>query len=358
MTVSAAVMVGCLAVLQATSAAPGKGGDYAGSIRRAADQILLHQGADGSLCMVPAAGAANSVISYFANFAGMGLADAYRVTRDRRCLDAAKRWANWYESHLNADDTIYDYGGRPGEWKSTGKYDSTDSYASTYMELVLAIDRAKPDAAWLRDRAPFLRRTLAAVRLTLQPNGLTKAHPTWDFMYTMDNVEVAKGLRALAVLARTLRDRPLEAEAAKMARDTTSAVVRDLWDPTRRCYRIGVMTNGAKAEGLEKWYPDVMANLMAVAWLPPSVRNRELFGRLKERFGKDLPATVASEDDAGRLLWWAWAAMGAGDTEMAGQLAATLSRFDESVRTYRNVADLGHICRILAAMHDAGRSPR
>jgi hypothetical protein len=318
------------------------------ALRRAADRILLHQAPDGAITQAPVSETKNRIVPYFANFAGIGLADAYGVTRDKRYLDAARRWAVWYEAHFNPDDTIYDYEGVPGAWKSTGKYDSTDSYASTYLELILAIHQAGHDLPWLRQRAPSLRRALAAMQLTMQPNGLTQGHPTWPWMYTMDNVTVVRGLRALAELASALGDRDQARTVAALADKTTAALGRELWDDSRQSYLIGILKDGARAEGLKEWYPDIMANLMAIGWMPPSARNRELYGRLKPRFGADLPRDVRTEAELDRILWWAWAARAAGDRETSARLTDTLTRFDASLPTFANVGYLGDVCRLLA----------
>ncbi|MCX6907570.1 MAG: hypothetical protein NTY01_05950, partial [Verrucomicrobia bacterium] len=172
------------------------------AVERAAEQILHHQTSDGAIVMGALPSKQSRLVPYFANFAARGLVAAFRETRDARWLDAAKRWAAWHEAHMNADGTIYDFNGAPGAWKPTGHYDSTDSYAATYLDLVFAIHRAAPDHEWLRSRLPSVRRAVAAIHLTLQPNGLTIAKPKWPVMYLMDNTETAARLRAAAAIGR------------------------------------------------------------------------------------------------------------------------------------------------------------
>ncbi|MCX6360662.1 MAG: hypothetical protein NT029_12680 [Armatimonadetes bacterium] len=316
-------------------------------LRRAADQILLHQTPDGALAMSPASAATNAVVPYFANGAAIGLADAYRVTRDARYLNAARRWAGWYEAHMNADGTVYDYDGSPQTWASTGKYDSTDSYASTYMELIAALHAARRDPAWLKARAPHLRRAMSAIRLTLDPRGLTRAHPKWEWMYCMDNVEVARGLHALAATAPAIPDAALAKEASDLRSGILKAIDRELWNEPMGGYRVGVMPNGAVSEGLTKWYPDHMANLMAIAWLPTSKRNAELYGRLKAAAAP--PATVTTMDDLDRAVWWLWAAYPVGDGATRRTLESALARLDADLLSRSTVGYPGHVCRLLAA---------
>ena len=288
------------------------------------------------------------ITPYFANFAGLGLIAAYKKVHDPRFLKAARRWADWYAGHQNPDGTINDYTGSPGAWKSTGDYDSTDSYAATYLELLLSISQTTSDSQWLRAKYSSAARAFAAIRLTLQPSGLTLAKPTYPIMYTMDNVEVARGLRATEEICRILKEKAAQAIAAEMAHTMETALTRDLWNADRQHYRIGVQPDGFKHEGLTKWYPDVMANLMAIGWRPASRQHRALFVRLKSKFGGMLPTTLRSEGDLEHLCWWGWAARGAGDTRLSAEIAARLYGFDAALPGSVNPGLLGHICRLLA----------
>ena len=44
----------------------------------------------------------------------------------------------WYAAHLNPDGTIDDHRGLPGALRPTGHYDSSDSYAATFLWLAQA----------------------------------------------------------------------------------------------------------------------------------------------------------------------------------------------------------------------------
>jgi len=98
---------------------------------------------------------------------------------------------------------------------------------------------------------------------------MTLAKPTYPVMYVMDNTETLRGLRSAHELAVALGDgtekRRTQAEADRME----SAIDSLLWDPSVPSYFIGIQTDGGKSGGLKDWYPDIMANLMAIAWLPP-----------------------------------------------------------------------------------------
>ena len=317
-------------------------------LERAADRILRHQARDGAITMEPASWPVTHVVPYFSNRAAIGLVCAYRQTRKAAYRDALYRWIAWYEAHLNADGTVYDYSSASGGWQSNRDGDSTDSYAATYLDLVLAAYRATRDDGWLRGRQSSLRRVLAAIRSTRQPNGLSIAKPTYPVMYTMDNVEVWRGLRAAAEVADRLGDRQEGTDLASDGRATEAAIARLLWDPARQCYRVGIQTDGGKMEGLSKLYPDVLANLMAVAWLPASDRNRGLFRRLKDRFGSQIPASVQAPDDSDWLVWWGLAARGAGDKEFEATMKQRLLASGDFLSRITNPASFGLICAFLA----------
>lgn len=340
----------CAILLQPATLTPaGEPASGKAALARAADSILALQETDGAITMGHTGEQPVRVIPYFSNLAAIGLVDVYSQTRDMRYLEAARRWAVWYESHMNADGTVNDFTGKPGAWKSTGDYDSTDSYAGTYLELLQAIHRVAPDPNWLRLRWPSVPKALAAIRLTLQPVGMTISKPKWPVMYTMDNTETVRGLRAAAQIAEALGEAETRRQAAEMADRMESAIGKELWDDKRECYRIGIQTtDGSRIEGLSTWYPDIMANLMAIGWLPPSERNRSLLARLKKQFDGDIPRGVNNADDLERLAWWGVAAQGAGDAALLSQIRKRLECFDAAVKQFDNPAILGHVCRLLA----------
>jgi hypothetical protein len=315
---------------------------------QAANRILQQQTQDGAIVMGALPSQQASITPYFANFAGLGLITAYRERHDARYLEAARRWVDWYAAHQNADGTINDYTGGPDAWKSTGDYDSTDSYAATYLELLLAIAGATREKEWLRTHYPSALHALAAIRLTLQPCGLTLAKPTYPVMYTMDNVETLRGLHAAAEIAGMVKDGVTASQTAAMAHRMETAIQRDLWSASLHYYRIGVQPDGFRHEGLTKWYPDVMANLMAIAWLLPTEPHRALFKRLKTQFHPTLPDVIHNEDDLEHLCWWGWAAKGVGDTALSAKIVGRLRGFDSALPEAINPGLLGHICRLLA----------
>ena len=272
---------------------------------------------------------------------------AFGETGTSRYLEAAKCWIAWYEAHLNADGTIYDFDGSAAGWIPTRDYDSTDSYAATYLDLVLATYCAAPNIEWLQARRPAVHQAVAAICLTLQPNGLTNAKLKWPVMYVMDNTETVAGLRATEGIGRRLGDRPLEQQAKALADKMEQAIAHELWDSERQSYFVGLQANGKIVTSSAKWYPYAMANLMAIAWLPATERQRLLLAQLKKQFATDIPAAIHREDDLDHLVWWGLAARGVGDHELWREVSSKLAGFDAQIKQYANPGLLGHLCRIL-----------
>jgi hypothetical protein len=326
------------------------------AIVRAGELLLAMQTRDGALPLGAPGAPERRVVTYFGHLGARGLVLAYQAAGDRRFLDAVRHWVEWVDARRNPDGTVYDYTGREGAWKATGDYDSTDSYASTYLELMDTLARAplpEGDRRWLLTRRSFARRSVDAMLLTLQKQDLTTAKPTWPVMYTMDNVEVLRGLRAGEHFLGG--DAPA-ARCREMAPRVEVAIANRLWDAGNGCYLVGLQTDGGRMTGLEKWYPDIMANLMAIGWLPPdastAARNRVLYRRLAASFADapetGIPAEAKGEGDLEHLAWWGFAARTAGDTARLANIRAALARAVVSPdRHYTNPATLGHTCRLL-----------
>jgi len=131
-----------------------------------------------------------------------------------------------------------------------------------------------------------------------------------------------------------------------------------LWDGKRQVYAVGLDGVGARVRSPESWYPHVMANLMAIGWLPRSPRHVALLRRLKQKHRAEIPKAVRTEEDLGRLVWWGIAAEGAGDEELLQTLSRELRTFDDRMKSLPRPDVLGHLCRILAGgPRPAGQQP-
>jgi hypothetical protein len=320
-----------------------------------ADEILRRQGSDGAIVLKETASAHNRVVPYFANLAAIGLVSAYQATGQDRYLVAARHWSDWYAAHMNRDGTVYDYSGSTGTWHSDGSYDSTDSYAATWLELLDLV--GVQNKAWASVHYAAAARAVAAIRLTLQPDGLTLAKPGWPVAYTMDNVETARGLRAAARLAAWTGHRNDAAPWTAMAARMEAAIDSNLWDHTQMNYCVGIQADGGRIEAHDKWYPDLMANLMAIGWQRASDRNRSLYQHLAATRSATIPAKANTEENIEHLVWWGFAAVAAGDSPRLKAIQTALMAMDPKAIPITNTALLGQVCRLLALNPGSASAP-
>lgn len=163
---------------------------------------------NGALPMTYAKNGELTVNPYFADFAALSLLD-----KGEEYADVVKKYMDWHFAHLNTaeedfnglDGTIYDYkvtmknGEIAKEVISTPEnadsYDTTDSYAATFLTVVYKYYCKTGDAEYLTANAEDLVRITNVMFATLQ-NGLTYAKHNHRVKYLMDNCEVYEGFIA------------------------------------------------------------------------------------------------------------------------------------------------------------------
>jgi hypothetical protein len=317
---------------------------------RFAERIVANQMSDGAIIMGdPSFPPPFEVVPYFSNLAAYGLMRAYEITSNPKYLASAQAWAGWYLAHQNIDGTIYDFYGTAGHWNPTYDYDSTDSYASTFLEvaqkILLYTSSTATISQSLLQSVPGL---LAAQQLTMQPDGLTLAKPGYDFAYTEDNIEVYRGMIAAAAIHgwnRTGRQDP--AYQAENTRYAIESILFETRIPAH--YSIGITLEGTVEDisKLNNWYPDQQVQLMAIAWLPATTDNIKLYTYMKKHFYGALPLRIANEDQLDQIVWWSMSAQNMTDPTIAQQLISRLTGYTPKTPFY-NVGLNGHVCRILA----------
>ncbi|MBC7327353.1 hypothetical protein H5T87_04470 [bacterium] len=307
-------------------------------LKKIGEQILRFQTKDGAILMKPCEENENYLIPYFSNFASIGLSIAYKATKEEKYLKSAKAWLEWYVKHLNPDGTIYDYKGSPSELNPTMDYDSSDAYAGTFITAIWFAYSVKPDKLFLKKIYPAVKKAIEGIKLTLQDDNLTFAKLTHPVKYLMDNVETWQGLHYAGKIAELLGFRDDARYFSQLASSMLDSLEKQFWDAENHCYAWAIYTNGAKASGLKRWYPEQMANLMAIAWLPPSSRRKELYVFLR----KELVTKI--KQGADELIWWAMASQGAGAKEDTELFLFKLLKGDFlSLPPYQ----LGHLARII-----------
>lgn len=247
----------------------------------------------------------NHLIPYFSNYAVIGLSKAYTYTKEEKYLKAVDAWLTWYAKHINPDGTVYDYKGRSSKLITTGDYDSSDAYAGTFITAVWNRYLAKPDKAFLKKLYPAVKKAISAIKLTLQNDHLTFAKPNHPVKYLMDNIETWQGLFNASQIAKVLGYKEDEIYCVSLATRMLNSLEENFWDDEEKCYYFAIYSTGVKEGKLDKWYPEQMANLMAIAFLPHSHKREELYLSLKEKLNPFV------EKDLEKLIWWSLSAKGA-----------------------------------------------
>ena len=309
-------------------------------VRASAQAILDRQIPGGAIFVGLKTLPDNKLVPYFANLAARSLCLASCAVDDGSYLAAARQWLDWYAAHMNANGTVYDYTSTSGTLASTGDFDSTDSYGATFVDAVRVCDAASPGVATLY--AAAVVKALGAVDSTYQVDGLTFAKPSYRIKYLMDNVEVRRGFAAAAAIAKSAAD--ANALGAKAAR-TLNAIDTLLWIPSTGRYAPAMDEAGALSSSPGSWYPDTMAQLMAVAWLPKSVARDALYASVKAA-SFNVPSTIASAQDGEYAAWWGIAAKGAGDAMGIADAKGRFRSLAFANVILRTPADYAHVISI------------
>lgn len=139
--------------------------------------------------------------------------------------------------------------------------------------------------------------------------------------------------------ARNLKD---------LAERTLQAMDEALWQEGKGYYAWAMHESGVRETRLDRWYPDVMAQLMAIAWLPPSARRKRLFAHLRQQF-RETWQNALGKGDVSVLVWWGMGAIGAGDRAFAQRITLKLAEEQVLQPSEPNPAEYGHILRILSS---------
>ncbi len=237
---------------------------------------------------IPMNYADNGVISvnpYFADFAALALLDDAESYADN-----VKRYMNWHFEHLNTKDTdyngvdgtIYDYTVtmsnsaivREEITEKEGKlcYDSTDSYAATFLMVTDKYLQKTGDIEYILLHKEDIKRVSNALLSTMN-GGLTYAKPDYEIKYLMDNCEVYKGLVSAVNLFEIISDEDFSYKFIyikckySLAR-LSSAIENKLWDKKEQHYYTAIdKTNKEAIEfSWSEFYPSATSQLFPVAF--------------------------------------------------------------------------------------------
>lgn len=233
-------------------------------IRKQEDYVKLLQHDPGFITNTPLGIIINP---YFNNLALTGMA----ANPDNQLI--IKSWAKWYIAHLNKPDklgvtgSIYDYRFRwPDEVVSTDDYDSSDSYAATFITLMRHYYDTNKDLEFMRAIENDLRLIVKAIYGTMDSRDkLTYAKQNYRIKYLMDNAEVLCGLENWAYLLEQVFDKPEEAKKIRNDASICKESLQKMWNGQSFAYakdEVGKLFTSNTAT----FYPDMMAQLIAIIY--------------------------------------------------------------------------------------------
>ena len=252
--------------------------------------IPMTYNANGTLRMNP----------YFADFAALALLD-----RADDYAENVKKYMDWHFAHLNTatsdyngvDGTIYDYeikmsaGSIVGE-TALGSYDSTDSYAATFLMVLNKYYDKTGDSTYIISNLDGIQRIVNAMLSTLH-KGLTMAKPDYEIKYLMDNCEVYAGAKAGAELFAKIDcngSDALKSMCEDAADDIYNTVEGKLWKNIGGYYKVAVQKSlnlDAVVFSWNEYYPSATAQLFPIAFgliAPDSDRALKLYDRFCEEY--------------------------------------------------------------------------
>ncbi len=253
---------------------------------------------------IPMTGTKNGEVTvnpYFADFAALALLD-----NAEKYAENVKAYMEWHFEHLNTEDsdyngvdgTIYDYtvtleNGRITAETAKGSYDSTDSYAATFLTVLNKYYEKTGDADYIFSRAADIDRVVDAMLSTFS-FGLTFAKPDYEVKYLMDNCEVYEGMIAgmklLELVNDTTLDGMLRLAKCKIGNELAAQTIeKKLWNADGNHYEAGIFATGAAINEFSwsEFYPSATAQLFPITCgliNADSVRANNLYSHFCEEY--------------------------------------------------------------------------
>ncbi len=260
--------------------------------------IPMTYSANGELRMNP----------YFADFAALALLD-----KAEEYADNVKAYMNWHFGHLNTaeedfnglDGTIYDYVitmkdgqivneavSRP---ENADSYDTTDSYAATFLTVVYKYFCKTGDSDYLVTHAKELKRIADVIFSNFQ-DGLTYAKPNHRVKYLMDNCEVYEGvIAATGIFKEIVLCGKTEYTSVRDDCGELISVIKDninnrLWNYMGGYYKPGITAYVDVPTKVFSWnlyYPQATSQLFPIICgviEPDTIRAQNLYGKFCESY--------------------------------------------------------------------------
>ncbi|UVI29524.1 hypothetical protein [Paenibacillus spongiae] len=262
---------------------------YEDILNREAAWLSSLQLENGAIPMSPGGGPYR-VVPYFTNIALLGLLEKPEQA------PVVRKYMDWYFAHLNRTagpdvplGSIFDYTVEADQRteKASGDFDSTDSYASTFLNLLRKYAEATGDTEYLLTHRSDIELIAGAMLSTKQADGLTWAKPAYRVKYLMDNTEVYKGLVDMEWISGTVfGDKAGAAAYRKHKKDVFAGIEKMLWSDDKNAYAFAKMEGGELSyPNWDTFYADATAQLFPI-WTgvlaPDSKRAQQLYAAFNE----------------------------------------------------------------------------
>lgn len=239
---------------------------------------------NGAIPMTRAENGELRMSPYFADFAALAMLD-----KAQSYADNVKAYTDWHFDHLNTaeedrcgiDATIYDYtitvrdgeiiSEKATEIDGVKTYDSSDSYAATFLMVLEKYYAKTGDSEYILSHAKDIER-IAGVMVATMNRGLTFATADHMVKYLMDNCEVYEGFLAAAELFEKVicpADSSFEGRADKYrayAEEIRLTINTKLYNPVSKHYTPEVTIGGihTKLFSWDTYYPCATAQLFPI----------------------------------------------------------------------------------------------
>ena len=259
--------------------------------------IPMTYSANGQLTMNP----------YFADFAALALLD-----NAEKYADNVVRYMDWHFAHLNTaeedfnglDGTIYDYvitmkdgkieSERVSNPDNADSYDTTDSYAATFLTVVYKYLCKTGHSNYIVAHAEDIERITNVMFSNFQ-NGLTYAKPNHKVKYLMDNCEVYEGAVAATGLFEVIaKGDSSYTDTMEKCNDLAITVKENinnkLWNYVGGYYRPGITAYVSIPTKIFSWntyYPQATSQLFPIICGvidPGCERAKTLYNKFSESF--------------------------------------------------------------------------
>ena len=233
---------------------------------------------------------AESINPYFSDYVAIAL-----LNRPDLYAENVKKYINWHFAHLNADGTIYDYYIENNVEKPKGTYDSTDSYAATFLMLLEKYCEKTGDIDFITEHKSDVISVYNSMISTLH-NGLTYARADYLIIYTMDNSEVYAALLESEKLFKLLDENDLANDCLEKSSQLKTELNKQLWN--ENCYfETGINKDGTVSHKylLNEYYPSGLAQLFPVIYNAVDTEKKmSVYYDVKRRF--DIGSVAFKED--------------------------------------------------------------